>query len=164
MGFLPFSGDNSRRTIHHRMVIRPMEKYMNCHAFEITEDDVEQVLQKNWSRVANSLGKSFRDMAEALVPEIDHQRVEAAALKSGEDMEQTTGAHAEIVSILVEMGVLEAASSGDKSISDDDLCSSCKHCKYQPGELSSCELGWPGKEDEDGYVQSCASAHLRDEP
>jgi len=44
---------------------------------------------------------------------------------------------------------------GVKSISDDDLCSRCCHCKYRPGVLSDCELDWPGLEDEDGYVQEC---------
>lgn len=46
-------------------------------------------------------------------------------------------------------------SGGVKSISDDDLCSRCCHCKYRPGVLSDCELGWPGLEDEDSYVQEC---------
>lgn len=41
------------------------------------------------------------------------------------------------------------------SISDDDLCSSCGFCKYQPPGESACELGWPGKFDDDGYVVSC---------
>lgn len=46
-------------------------------------------------------------------------------------------------------------SGGHKSISDDDLCSECNHCDYQPGELSSCILDWPGLEDPSGYVQEC---------
>ena len=46
--------------------------------------------------------------------------------------------------------------SGDmKSISDDDLCASCKQCDYRPGEMSGCREGWPGLEDRDGYVQEC---------
>lgn len=49
------------------------------------------------------------------------------------------------------------ASGGVKSISDDDLCAHCSHCDYRPGEMSACSLGWPGMEDEDGYVQECAS-------
>ncbi len=43
-----------------------------------------------------------------------------------------------------------------KSISDDDLCAGCANCHYQPGESSGCGKGWPGREDEDGYVQECA--------
>ena len=46
-------------------------------------------------------------------------------------------------------------SDGVKSISDDDLCSRCGHCDYRPGEMSQCELNWPGEEDEDGYIQVC---------
>lgn len=45
---------------------------------------------------------------------------------------------------------------GPKSISDDDICSDCTYCKYAPGELSTCEMGWPGEADEDGYIQSCS--------
>ena len=48
-------------------------------------------------------------------------------------------------------------SGGLKSISDDDLCASCKHCLYEPGAMSRCLLGWPGLENEDGYVQQCKS-------
>lgn len=48
-------------------------------------------------------------------------------------------------------------SGGLKSISDDDLCSDCKHCGYRPGGMSECEYGWPGMEDADGYVRRCSS-------
>lgn len=47
-------------------------------------------------------------------------------------------------------------SGGVKSISDDDLCSQCGHCDYQPGEMSGCNKGWPGLEDADGYVWECS--------
>lgn len=46
-------------------------------------------------------------------------------------------------------------SGGQKSISDDDLCASCVYCGYNPGELSTCDKGWPGKENQDGYVVNC---------
>ncbi|MHB1678657.1 MAG: hypothetical protein ACYCSS_14220 [Sulfuriferula sp.] len=48
-------------------------------------------------------------------------------------------------------------SGGAKSISDDDLCAQCRHCNYQPGEMSCCNKEWPGREDADGYVQECES-------
>ena len=44
---------------------------------------------------------------------------------------------------------------GPKSISDDDLCSTCTHCQYQPGEQSGCTQNWPGQQDSDGYISSC---------
>ena len=44
---------------------------------------------------------------------------------------------------------------GNKSISDDDICSICGHCKFNPGELSQCLNEWPGKVDESGYIQEC---------
>lgn len=46
-------------------------------------------------------------------------------------------------------------SNGVKSISDDDICADCRHCDYQPGGTSGCELLWPGLEDDSGYVQEC---------
>lgn len=46
-------------------------------------------------------------------------------------------------------------SGGLKSISDDDLCASCAHCKYRPGDMRSCDQNWPGLENSDGYVIHC---------
>lgn len=47
----------------------------------------------------------------------NHRRVEEAALKLSVDLdEQIAGAHAEIVSILVETGALDAIPSGNESI------------------------------------------------
>lgn len=50
-------------------------------------------------------------------------------------------------------------SGGVKSISDDDLCSDCVWCTYNPGDMSGCQKDFPGKEDEDGYVVSCSEFH-----
>lgn len=47
------------------------------------------------------------------------------------------------------------AKTTPKFISDDDLCATCKHCQYKPGELSSCDVSYPGLVDPDGYVQEC---------
>lgn len=45
------------------------------------------------------------------------------------------------------------------SISDDDLCATCDHCDYNPGENSGCrkeaDAEWPGKQDEDLYFIRC---------
>lgn len=43
-----------------------------------------------------------------------------------------------------------------KSISDDDLCSDCAHCRYEPGEMSACALDWPGEADANGYIIACS--------
>lgn len=81
---------------------------MACTAFAITEEDIENVLQAYSLRVTDTQGKSFETMAAELLGEIDHARVEQAALDSGVDFgEQTTGAYGEIKNILVEIGVLE---------------------------------------------------------
>ena len=42
-----------------------------------------------------------------------------------------------------------------KSISDDDLCSSCTNCSYNPGKLSMCAFGFPASVDADGYAFAC---------
>jgi hypothetical protein len=47
------------------------------------------------------------------------------------------------------------ASGGVKSISDDDLCSDCAKCHYNPGDMSRCDFDWPGLENADGYVVEC---------
>lgn len=52
-------------------------------------------------------------------------------------------------------------SGGVKSISDDDLCSQCCCCDYQPGEMSGCNNGWPGQEDVSGYVRECGQFRRR---
>ena len=44
-----------------------------------------------------------------------------------------------------------------QSISDDDICSDCSHCRYQPGQLSECSQNWPGSADLDGYAKECSS-------
>jgi len=58
--------------------------------------------------------------------------------------------------------IMEGVLDFSLSISDDDMCSECKHLSYNPGKLSLCwqvsPTGeWPGKFDEDGYCISCAS-------
>lgn len=81
---------------------------MTCTAFQITEEDIENVLRNYSLRVTDTQGKSFETMAAVLIDEIDHARVEKAALNSGCDLdEQTQGAYDEIKKVLVELGVLE---------------------------------------------------------
>lgn len=41
------------------------------------------------------------------------------------------------------------------SISDDDLCSDCRHCEYRPGDDSGCVKDFPGETNSDGYVIRC---------
>ena len=81
---------------------------MACMAFQVTEEDIENVLHDYSLRVTDTQGKSFETMAAELIDEIDRARVEQAALKSGCDLEaQTAGAYREIRKILVDIGVLE---------------------------------------------------------
>ncbi len=76
-------------------------------AFQISEEDVENVLRNNWKRVVNTNGRSFKDMSEQLYLEVDEGAVEKAALKSGNDLEtQTDAAYAKIARQLITMGVL----------------------------------------------------------
>jgi len=41
------------------------------------------------------------------------------------------------------------------SISDNDICSDCKHCVYNPGELSFCDKNWPFTETFGDDIQKC---------
>lgn len=63
----------------------------------------------------------------------------------------------ELAAEVVKLQPISSHPDGQKSISDDDLCATCGHCGYNPGELSGCSQGWPGLEDADGYVQECAA-------
>lgn len=81
---------------------------MTCFAFQITSDDVENVLRDYSLRVTNTNGKSFEQMAEELIDELDHERIERAALAASTDLdEQTTASYEAIKNNLVELGVLE---------------------------------------------------------
>lgn len=78
-------------------------------AFEISEDDIANVLRTHWARIGNSDGKSFEHMASDLFESIDHGKVEDAALEGGTEMdEQTDAAYEEIERQLVADGVLSA--------------------------------------------------------
>jgi hypothetical protein len=77
-------------------------------AFQVSEEDIEQVLRDYTYRVANTHGQSFEAMAGDLIDEIDHNRIAKAALAAGCDLDdQTRAAHAEIHRNLVELGVIE---------------------------------------------------------
>lgn len=48
-----------------------------------------------------------------------------------------------------------ATPAGVLSISDDDICSDCTHCRYNPGNESACTQEWPATFNDDGYAISC---------
>lgn len=56
--------------------------------------------------------------------------------------------------------LIKIQTSGVKSISDDDICASCGHCNYRPGDMSSCSKDWPGYQDKDGYVKVCFASDV----
>ncbi len=81
---------------------------MSRNAFEITPDDVESVLQAYSLRVANTGGRAFSDLAEELFDEMDHERIQDAALAGSTDLDgQTQAAFDEIKNSLVELGVID---------------------------------------------------------
>ena len=43
----------------------------------------------------------------------------------------------------------------ERSISDDDLCATCRRCNYKPGDMSSCSIDFPAQFDANGYAVSC---------
>lgn len=80
-------------------------------AFGISEDDLATVLEMHAAHVANTNGVPFSVMAEQLFNDwssTEFDRVAAAALDGGVDMDdQTSAAYEEIRAILVEQGVLK---------------------------------------------------------
>lgn len=76
-------------------------------AFGFSEEDVENVLRANWTRVGNTGGKSFELMASDLFAGLDDGAIEKAVLNGGTEMDdQTTAAYAELERQLVVAGVL----------------------------------------------------------
>jgi len=76
-------------------------------AYEVTVEDVENVLRSNSLAVANTDGKSFEAIANELHGNLDFDLIEQAAL-AGDDLdEQTDYANDEIARQLREMGILE---------------------------------------------------------
>lgn len=76
-------------------------------AFQISEEDVENVLRSNWEAVSNTNGKSFEDMSIELLARLDLDLVEQAALMGDDIDQQTDYAHDEITRQLRQQGVLE---------------------------------------------------------
>jgi hypothetical protein len=97
-----------RQAIEQGIEYRPhAQETTRGMAYEITEEDVENVLRANSLSVANSNGLSFAALAELHFFSIDADRVEAAALHGDEMEEQTQYANEEIALQLRELGVLE---------------------------------------------------------
>lgn len=77
-------------------------------AFQITEEDVENVLQQNLQRVRNPGGVAISELAERLLDrELDVPAIERAALRGGPDLDdQTDAADAEIKQQLIDRGFM----------------------------------------------------------
>lgn len=80
---------------------------MSGLAYEVSEDDVENVLRSNSLAVANTNGKSFESIANEVFPQLDFQLIEEAALAGDALDEQTDYANDEIARQLREIGILE---------------------------------------------------------
>ena len=81
-------------------------------AFEITDEDVCNVLRQNWTKVADTKGLSFEAYADVLFNDLgpeDFDAIEEAALAGGDDLleEQLPAAYEELRNILVREGVLK---------------------------------------------------------
>lgn len=81
---------------------------MPTTAYQVTAEDIENVLDQYSMRVLDTRGQSFAEMAKDLLGEINHERIAEAAMKAGtEAHEHYQAAFDEIHKVLVEMGVLE---------------------------------------------------------
>jgi hypothetical protein len=96
-------------TVHtQRMEQRGAPVSATCTAYQVSDEDIENVMQSYSLRVTDTQGKSFETMAAELINTIDCTRVEKAALRAGNDLDdQTQAANEEIKKILVELGVLD---------------------------------------------------------
>jgi len=75
--------------------------------FQVTEEDVANVLRRQWTRVTNTDGVPFDVMGEQLFMTLDADQIERVALKHSCDLdEQTDAAMEEIDRQLVAQGVL----------------------------------------------------------
>ena len=84
---------------------------MGNTAYQPTEEDVENVLRNHALHVANTNGKSFESIAAEVFHDLDHGKVEAAAMY-GDSLDQQTGyANEEIARQLRENGILEPLKS-----------------------------------------------------
>lgn len=79
-------------------------------AFEITEEDIENVLREEWARFEARDGESFEIVAERVLAGLTEEelaRIERAALDAGTDLEdQVDGAYRQIEAILEREGWL----------------------------------------------------------
>lgn len=81
------------------------------YAFEITAEDVCNVLRMNSMKVANTNGHPFESYAEDVFSELsteDFVAIESAALSAGDDLtdDQLPAAYDELRAILVRNGIL----------------------------------------------------------
>lgn len=76
-------------------------------AFEINEEDVENVLRNHSLAVANSQGKSFESMSNEIFSSLDMTKIANAALYGDDINTQTEYAYQEIADQLRQLGVLE---------------------------------------------------------
>ena len=74
----------------------------------ISASQIQAVLEAYSLRVADTKGRSFAEMAEDLIDEIDLARIERAAMDAGQDPQNRARAVSEAIKTsLVEIGVLE---------------------------------------------------------
>lgn len=76
-------------------------------AYQISEEDIENVLNSNSLAVADDKGQSFESMAVEIFPSLNFELIEQAALYGDDLMEQTDYANDEIARQLREVGILE---------------------------------------------------------
>jgi hypothetical protein len=84
---------------------------MSNMAYQVTEEDVENVLRFHSLSVANTNGKSFESIANEVFSDLDADRIETAALYGNDLDEQTGYANDEIAIQLRELGILEPLKS-----------------------------------------------------
>lgn len=75
-------------------------------AFQVSEDDIENVLFSNPDRVLYSTDTSLTELAHEIFPMLDFQSIEDAALYGDTLSEQTDFAYDEIAAQLIKLQVI----------------------------------------------------------
>ncbi len=126
-----------------------LSKYQGNWVFlvEYFAEDLGDQLLRNTPR-------SKRFAAAEMLPKLEEELV-AEMARERRKIEDAMGSVDELMESMNDKPSPKAAPGRLISISDDDLCATCKHCIYNPGGQSGCWKEWPCKFDEDGYVVMC---------
>lgn len=135
--------------------VREMQRILNPSSASFNQDPEGQVYHFN---LDGPLFKKQRELILRLLEEVeetpssDYEALEGIANMFDNIADQAHDIHG------IDCLLIEEARQGFISISDDDLCATCKNLPYNVGGESHCMLAnptWPAVFNESGYAVSC---------